>query len=107
MKVLYFDLEHGHQTLGSREECEKLFGYPVLSPQTCDQFQSVIGSIYTTETTTVKQKIGSLEVPETRTQIVPKKDTVVDAIVLDTFSELSKKFQRSLTDKTGKMKLQE
>ncbi len=106
MKVLYFDLEHGHQTLGSKEECQKIFGYPVLSPSTWDQFQDVIGNIYTSKTEKIIQKIGSLEIPETRTSVVPKNDTQVDAIVLDTFSELSKKYQRSLTDKTGAMKLQ-
>ena len=106
MKVLYFDLEHGHQTLGSKEECQRIFGYPVLSPSTWDQFQDVIGNIYTSKTEKVIQKIGSLEIPETRTFVVPKNGTQVDAIVLDTFSELSKKYQRSLTDKSGAMKLQ-
>lgn len=106
MKVLYFDLEHGHQTLGSKEECQRIFGYPVLSPSTWDQFQDVIGNIYTSKTEKIIQKIGSLEIPETRTSVVPKNGTQVDAIVLDTFSELSKKYQRSLTDKSGAMKLQ-
>ena len=34
MKVLYFDLEHGSQTLGSRDAIAKMFGYPMLSPST-------------------------------------------------------------------------
>ena len=106
MKVLYFDLEHGHQTLGSKEECERIFGLPVLSPSTWDQFQGILSNIYTSKTETVVKKIGSLEIPETHTVVVPKDNVKVDALVLDTFSELSKKFQRSLTDKSGAMKIQ-
>ena len=107
MKVLYFDLERGHQTLGSRKGIQTMFGYPVLSPHTWDEFQQIISQIYTTQKVERINKIGDIEVKEQETVVVPKNGTIVDAIVLDTFSELSKKFQRSLTDKTGKMKLQE
>jgi len=39
--------------------------------------------------------------------VVAKNGTVVDAVVLDTFSELSKKYMRSLTGKDNSMKLQD
>ena len=107
MKVLYFDLERGHQTLGSRKEIQEMFGYPVLSPHTWDEFQQIVGQVYTTKKVENTLKIGDIEVKEQETVVVPRNGTAVDAIILDTFSELSKKFQRSLTDKTGKMKLQE
>ena len=107
MKVLYFDLEHGSQTLGSRDAIAKMFGYPMLSPSTWKQFQSVIGQLYSTKTETVELKIGNITVPEERNVVVPKNGTVVDAIVLDTFSELSKKYMRSLTGKDNSMKLQD
>ena len=83
-----------------------MFGYPVLSMNTWDQFQSIISKLYTKEKTVNVVKIGTLEIPEESVRVVPKDGNVVDALVLDTFSELSKKFQRSLADKTGKMKLQ-
>ena len=105
MKVLYFDLERGHQTLGSKGDVQELFGYPVLSPTTWDAFQATIGKIYTSQTVKETVKVGGLSIEEESTQVVPREGTVVDALVLDTFSELSKKFQRSLTDKQGKMKL--
>ena len=43
MNVLFLDLEHGSQTLGSNKAIEKMFGFPILSPGTWDQFQSLIG----------------------------------------------------------------
>ena len=105
MKVLYFDLERGSQTLGSDDSIQSLFGYPVLRPQTWDRFSSIIEQIYTKEKVTEKKKVGSLEITEDSFKVVPKNGTVVNTVVLDTFSELSKKFQRSLTDKDGTMKL--
>ena len=105
MKVLYFDLERGSQTLGSDDNIQTLFGYPVLRPQTWDRFSNIIEQINTKEKTTEKKKVGSLEITEESFKVVPKNGTVVNTVVLDTFSELSKKFQRSLTDKDGTMKL--
>ena len=91
MKTLMFDLEHGSQTLGSQEYIHKKFGFPVMQPGTFSQFQSTIGKLYKEKSETVKVKIGSLEVDEQRTVVVSQTDTKIDALVLDTFSELSKK----------------
>ena len=106
MKTLMFDLEHGSQTLGSKEYIHKQFGFPVLQPGTWDQFQSTMGKLYKQESVTEKIKIGNLEIDEERTVVVPKNGTQVDALILDTFSELSKKYMRQLSDKEGRMKLQ-
>ena len=106
MKTLMFDLEHGSQTLGSKEYIHKQFGFPVLQPGTWDQFQNTIGKLYKQETVTEKVKVGNLEIDEERTIVVPRNGTKVDALILDTFSELSKKYMRQLSDKDGKMKLQ-
>ena len=101
-----FDLEHCSQTLGSKEYIHKQFGFPVLQPGTWDQFQDTISKLYTQQSVTEKIKIGSLEIDEKRLIVVPKDGTQIDALVLDTFSELSKKYMRQLSDKDGKMKLQ-
>ena len=101
-----FDLEHGSQTLGSKEYIHKQFGFPVLQPGTWDQFQNTMGKLYKQEAVTEKIKIGNLEIDEERTVVVPKNGTKVDALILDTFSELSKKYMRQLSDKEGRMKLQ-
>ena len=106
MKTLMFDLEHGSQTLGSKEHIHKHFGFPVLQPGSWDQFQATIGKLYKQETLTETVKVGTLEIDEARDVIVPRNGTVIDALILDTFSELSKKYMRQLSDKDGKMKLQ-
>jgi hypothetical protein len=101
-----FDLEHGSQTLGSKEYIHKQFGFPVLQPGSWDQFQDTIGKLYKQEAITEKIKVGNLEIEESRTIVVPRNGTQVDALILDTFSELSKKYMRQLSDKDGKLKLQ-
>ena len=118
MKVLYFDLEHGSQTLGSEKHIQEMFGYSVLSPGTWDSFQHVLGQLYTMKKTVVEKRVGSLIVKEEQESVVfrtedrdtkkPIKPVQVDALVIDTFSELSKKYMRSLIKKeTGKMLLQD
>ena len=106
MNVLYLDLEHGSQTLGSEKAIEDMFSFPVLSPSTWKQFQSLIGQLYTTKTAVKTKKVGSLEIKEESSTVVPKNGTKIDAFVVDTFSELSKKYVRELSDNDGKLKLQ-
>ena len=106
MNVLYLDLEHGSQTLGSEKAIEDMFSFPVLSPSTWKQFQSLIGQLYTTKTVVKTKKVGSLEIKEESSMVVPKNGTKIDAFVVDTFSELSKKYVRELSDNDGKLKLQ-
>ena len=106
MNVLFLDLEHGSQTLGSEESIEKMFTFPVLSPSTWDQFQSIIGQLYTTKSTVKTKKIGNIDIKEETSVVVPKNGTNVDAFIVDTFSELSKKYMRQISDKDGKLRIQ-
>ena len=106
MNVLFLDLEHGSQTLGSNKAIEKMFGFPILSPGTWDQFQSLIGQLYTTKKNIITKKVGTIEIKEESVDIVPKNEEAIDAFVIDTFSELSKKYMRQLSDKDGKLKIQ-
>ena len=109
MKVLYFDLERGSHTLGSEKHIAEMFGYSLLRPGSWDSFQHVISQLYTKKNTVVEKKVGSLVVKEEQEAVILKeKAPVVDALVVDTFSELSKKYMRSLIKKeTGKMMLQD
>mgnify|MGYP003108394503 CR=1 FL=1 len=108
MKVLYFDVERGYQTLGSKQSIKTMFQYPVLSPSSWNEFQSMIAKIYEVKKEEIKLDVGGLEFSETVEKVTPKNNLRVDAVVIDTFSELSKKYQRSLVNKnTGVMKLQE
>jgi len=108
MNILYFDVEHGSQTLGSKEAIQKHFNLPMLTPSSWDEFQGTIGKLY--QSSKVKEKIElskGFEIEQVKNVITPRKGLTVDTLVIDTFSELSKKFMRTLTDKSGKMKLQE
>tara|TARA_Y100001938_G_C8091030_1_gene435067 strand:- start:1880 stop:2674 length:795 start_codon:yes stop_codon:yes gene_type:complete len=109
MKTLYFDLEHGSQTLGSQQAIQKMFGYTVLSPGSWDSFQHVIGQLYTKKNTEVEKAIGPLVIKELQESVMLRENAPkIDAVVIDTFSELSKKFMRSLVNKdSGKMMLQD
>ncbi|MDP6586658.1 MAG: hypothetical protein QF535_18530, partial [Anaerolineales bacterium] len=62
MKTLMFDLEHGSQTLGSKEYIHKQFGFPVLQPGSWDQFQDTIAKLYKQETVSEKIMVGNLEI---------------------------------------------
>ena len=109
MKTLYFDLEHGSQTLGSEKAIQQMFGYSVLRPASWDSFQHVIGQLYTKKKTVVEKHIGELKIEEHQEGVILREHApTVEAVIVDTFSELSKKFMRSLVNKdTGKMMLQD
>jgi nucleoside-triphosphatase THEP1 len=105
-KVLMFDTEHGSHTLGGEQEINKLFNCPVLKPAQFNDFRNIITSMYTTKRIEVEKKISDdLSVKEVQEQTVLKDGVNVDALVIDSFSELAKKFQRSLLDSSGTMKL--
>ena len=107
MKYLMFDFEHGSQSIGSKDHVEKTLGLPLLTPTTWDQFQDVIAGLYKQETVDKEVSIGNLKVKQSENKVVPRNGTIIDGIILDTFSELSKKFMRTFTDKHGRMKLNE
>ena len=107
MKYLMFDFEHGSQSIGSKDHVEKTLGLPLLTPTTWDQFQDVIAGLYKQETVDKEVSIGNLKVKQSENKVVPRNGTIIDGIILDTFSELSKKFMRTLTDNHGRMKLNE
>ena len=108
MNILLFDLEDGHKTIGGKNEVQKLFGLPVLSPSTYAEFQSTIIQLYTTQNVEEVVDIGGLQVKQSKSNVITKSKVPIDAIIIDTFSELSKKYQRSLVDKkTGTMKMQD
>ena len=109
MHVLYFDLEHGSQTLGCEKHIADMFGYSVLRPASWDSFQHVIGQLYTKKKAVVEKNLGNLVIKEEQESVILRDNSPkVDAVIVDTFSELSKKFMRSLVNKeTGKMLLQD
>ena len=80
----------------------------MLNPSSWDEFQQTIAKIYKTEK--VKEKIdmgNGFSIDQVVSKVSHRDKFSADTVVIDTFSELSKKFMRTLTDKSGKMKLQE
>ena len=105
-KILMFDTEHGSHTLGSEAEIQKMFNCPVLKPAQFVDFRNIITSIYTTKRIEVEKKISDdLIITEIQEQTVLKNGVEMDVLIIDSFSELAKKYQRTLVDKTGTMKL--
>ena len=101
-----FDTEHGSHTLGGETEIQEMFNCPVLKPAQFADFRNIITSIYTTQRIEVDKKISDdLVIKEVQEQTILKNGVTVDALIIDSFSELAKKFQRSLVDKSGVMKL--
>lgn len=105
MKLIYFDFENGGKTIGSESELKELFGFPVIALDSYSGFQSVMGQIFkpVTSDRTIEIAPGvSVTLPK---RTVVKRDNVdVEAIALDTFTELVKKYQRELKG-SGRMQL--
>jgi len=101
-----FDTEHGSQTLGGEAEIQEMFNCPVLKPAQFDDFRNIITSMYTTQRMEVEKKISDdLVIKEVQEQTILKNGINIDVLIIDSFSELAKKYQRSLVDKSGVMKL--
>ena len=105
-KILMFDTEHGSHTLGGEAEIQEMFNCPVLKPAQFSDFRDIITAMYTIKRVEVEKKIADeLIIKEVQEHTVLKNGVMVDALIIDSFSELAKKYQRSLVDKSGIMKL--
>ena len=105
-KILMFDTEHGSNTLGGETEIQEMFNCPVLKPAQFDDFRNIITSMYTTQRIEIEKKVSDdLVIKEVQEQTILKNGVKIDTLVIDSFSELAKKYQRSLVDKTGVMRL--
>ena len=107
MNILLFDLENGSKTLGNRKDIQKSFGLPVLSPGSFEDFSTVMSQLYSKSEDDHDVTVGNLQIQEHRiVRSLRDPSFPIDALVIDTFSELSKKYQRNLTrDDGGTMKI--
>jgi len=102
MNILLFDLENGSKSLGNRDTIQKHFGLPVLSPGSYEDFGAVFTQLYEKSSEEHAVMLGNKEIKEFRTAYKLVDDIPsVDVLVIDTFSELSKKYQRILTKEDG------
>ena len=108
MNILLFDLENGSKSLGNHDTIQKNFGLPVLSPGRFEDFQVIMqNQLFETKADEHAVQLGDLTIQEHREEYVLRDPNLtIDVIVIDTFSELSKKYQRNLTrDDGGTMKI--
>ena len=106
-KILMFDTEHGSHTLGGEAEIQEMFNCPVLKPSTFEAFGNTISGIFEQKEIVVDKTITKdLTIKEVQVQTVPRNGSDINTVIIDSFSELAKKYQRSLVNKDGAMQMQ-
>lgn len=105
-KYILFDTENGSHTLGGDDTVQDMFNCPVLRPSEFSDFMNTVNQIYTTKTDIIEKKISDdVVVKETKKSTVLKNGTMVNGIIIDSFSELAKKYQRHLAGPDRIMKM--
>ena len=107
MKLLYLDFENGYKSLGSKETVSKTFGYPMIQYNSYKDFKSLLGKLFEKKEVSEVIKVGNLDIDQKMNKWVPKNGTSVDAIVLDTMTEMVKQFQRDLMGQRTRMQMQD
>jgi len=106
-RILMFDTEAGSHTLGGESHIQKIFNCPVLKPSTFKAFSDTFNELFTKVEITTKKKItDNLTINEVHLVPIPIEESNIDVVIIDSFSELAKKYQRSLTDPKGMMQMQ-
>ena len=107
MKTLYVDLENGYKSLGSRDSIKQMFGYSPLEFNTFSDFSSFIAQLWTRERVESVVDIDGVKVNQTSLKVVPKDGHKVECMVIDTASEMAKKYARELKGSQDALKLQQ
>ena len=106
-RILLFDTEDGSKSLGGESSVQKMLGCPPLKPDTWDSFIDTLKQLYVDKTFKTEKKIAGIPIMETQQKKVLKDGVEIDGIIVDTFSELSKKFQRKLVGSKPAMQMQD
>ena len=107
MKVLYVDFEQGYKSLGSPEDIKNDFGYPMLQFDNYSNFKKLLGNLFERKKVQEEVQIGAVKVPQESTKWVKKQGVELDCIILDTGTELVKKYQRELQGTKDKLTIQQ
>jgi len=107
MKTLYLDFENGYKSLGSKDDISKLFSYPVLQYESWHDFKVLLGKLFMKSTVKEEVKLGSIEISQEVIKWKKKDGIELDCMVLDTMTELVKKYQRELAGPQKKLQLQD
>ena len=107
MKTLLVDLENGYKSIGSKETIEEKFGLPLLSFNDFTSFRDFIGKLWSRKKVEKEVKIGGVSVPQSSWEIKPKEGVEIDCMVIDTGSEMAKKYARELKGKAESLQLKQ
>tara|TARA_R100001594_G_scaffold51443_1_gene84838 strand:+ start:1920 stop:2675 length:756 start_codon:yes stop_codon:yes gene_type:complete len=107
MKTLLVDLENGYKSIGSKEVIQEKFGLPVLNFNEFSSFRDFIGQIWTRKKIEKEVKVGGISVKQSGYQVIAKDGAEIDCMVIDTASEMAKKYARELKGKQEQMQLKQ
>ena len=107
MKTLLVDLENGYKSIGSKESIKEKFGLPVLNFNEFSSFRDFIAQILTRKKIEKEVKVGGIAVKQTGYEVIAKEGANIDCMVIDTASEMAKKYARELKGKQEQMQLKQ
>ena len=107
MKTLLVDLENGYKSIGSKEMIQEKFGLPVLNFNEFSSFRDFIGQIWTRKKIEKEVKVGGISVKQSDYEVIAKEGADIDCMVIDTASEMAKKYARELKGKQEQMQLKQ
>ena len=107
MKTLLIDLENGYKSIGSKEMIQEKFGLPVLNFNEFSSFRDFIGQIWTRKKIEKEVKVGGISVKQSGYEIIAKEGADINCLVIDTASEMAKKYARELKGKQEQMQLKQ
>ena len=107
MKTLLIDLENGYKSIGSKETIKDKFGLPLLNFNDFTSFRNFIGQLWSRKKVEKEDKVGEVSVVQSSYEIIAKEGVDVDCMVIDTASEMSKKYARELKGKAEQLQLKQ
>lgn len=107
MKTLLVDLENGYKSIGSKETIEEKFGLPLLNFNDFTSFRNFIGQLWSRKKVEREVKVGGISVLQSSYEITAKEGVEIDCMVIDTASEMAKKYARELKGKAESLQLKQ
>ena len=107
MKTLLIDLENGYKSIGGKDTIEEKFGLPLLNFNDFTSFRNFIGQLWSRKKVERQIKVGGVSVPQSSWEITAKEGVEIDCLVIDTGSEMAKKYARELKGKAEQLQLKQ
>jgi len=107
VKTLLIDLENGYKSIGSKEAIKEQFGLPLLNFNDFTSFRNFVGQLWSRKKIERDVKVGGISVKQSGYEIKAKEGVEIDCLVIDTASEMAKKYTRELKGKAEQMQLKQ